>query len=122
MADINYNVSYRVSRGLLNASANANNITANMSVTGLVSQVLTMSTNAVSISTANLSGVGIAFFQNLSTNTASTCSIGIDAGGSFVGFTTLRTGEPAIFRMTPGTTYSVVGTAGSRLRVDITEG
>ena len=65
---------------------------------------------------------GLAFLQNLSTHTAQTASIGIDAGGSFVGFTTLRAGEPAIMRLTPGTNYRAIGTSGTRIRVDITEG
>jgi hypothetical protein len=122
MSDINYSISYRIAKGFLNAQVNAGSATAAMSQTGLLSQTLTLSTNAVSISTANLSSVGLAFIQNLSTATQQTASIGIDAGGSFVGFSTLRAGEPAILRMTSGTIYQAIGGAGARLRVDITEG
>lgn len=122
MADISYSVSYRVSKDFLNAQVASNNVSADMAVAGLQSQTLTLSTNAVSISTANLASVGLAFMQNLSTATASTCSIGIQEGGSFVGFATLRSGEPAIMRLTAGTTYHVKGTTGTRLRVDIMEG
>ena len=122
MSDINYSVSYRVSKGFLNAQVNTGGATAAMNQTGMLSQTLTLSTNAVAISTANLASVGLAFLQNLSTHTAQTASIGIDAGGSFVGFSTLRAGEPAILRMTSGTTYQAIGGAGARLRVDITEG
>lgn len=122
MSDINYSISYRVSKGFLNAQVNAAGVTAAMSDTGMLSQTLTLSTNAVSISTANLGSVGLAFLQNLSTHTAQTASIGIEAGGSFVGFTTLRAGEPAILRLSTGTTYQARGGAGARLRVDITEG
>ncbi len=122
MPDISYSVSYRISKDFLNSSVAANNISANMSLAGLQSQTLTLSTNAVSISTANLANVGLAFMQNLSTAAASTCAIGIEAGGSFVGFTTLRAGEPAIMRLTPGTNYRAIGTSGTRIRVDITEG
>lgn len=122
MSDINYSISYRVSKGFLNSSVNANSVTADMSVTGLLSQTLTLSTSAISISTANLSSVGLAFIQNISTHTSSTCTVGIDAGGSFVGFATLNPGEPAILRLTPGTDYSAKGAAGARLRVDILEG
>ena len=100
----------------------ASSITADMSQTGMLSQTLTLSTNAVSISTANLAAVGLAFLQNLSTATQQTAAIGIEAGGSFVGFTTLRAGEPAILRLATGTTYQAKGGAGARLRVDITEG
>lgn len=122
MADISYSVSYRISKDFLNSSVAANNVTANMTLTGLQSQTLTLSTNAVSISTANLGSVGMAFLQNLSTATASTCQIGIGAGGSFAPFVTLRSGEPAIMRLTTGVDYQAKGVAGTRLRVDITEG
>lgn len=122
MSDINYSVAYRITKGFLSNSVNAGGVTADMAQTGLLSQTLTLSTNAISISTSNLSSVGLAFLQNLSTHTAQTASIGIDAGGSFVGFTTLRAGEPAILRLSSGTTYQAIGGAGTRLRVDITEG
>jgi hypothetical protein len=122
MSDINYSISYRVSKGFLSNSVNVNAATAAMNVAGLLSQTLTLSTNAVSISTANLSSVGLAFLQNISTSTLQTAAIGIAAGGSFVGFATLRAGEPAILRLSSGTTYQATGGAGARLRVDITEG
>jgi hypothetical protein len=48
--------------------------------------------------------------------------VGIEAGGSFVGFATLRGGEPAITRLSSGTEYKAIGVSGARLRVDITEG
>ena len=122
MSDINYSITYRVAKGFLNAQVNANGVTASMSDAGMLSQTLTLSTNAVSISTANLGVVGLAFLQNLSTATQQTAAIGIEAGGSFVGFATMRPGEPALMRLTPGTTYQVRGGAGARIRVDITEG
>lgn len=122
MPDISYSISYLVSKGFLSNSVNAIGVTANMTNTGLLSQTLTLSTNAVSISTANLTSVGLAFLQNLSTSTIQTAAIGIAAGGSFVGFATLRAGEPAIVRLSSGTTYQATGAAGARLRVDITEG
>ena len=122
MSDINYTINYRIAKGFLNAQVNTGGVTASMSQTGMLSQTLTLSTNAVSISTANLASVGLAFLQNLSTHTAQTASIGIEAGGSFVGFTTLRAGEPAIVRLATGTTYQAKGGVGARLRVDITEG
>lgn len=122
MADINYNISYRVAKGFLNNSVNASGVTADMTQAGLLSQTLTCSTNAVTIQTGSLANVGMAFLQNLSTATAQTVTIGIEAGGSFVGLTTLRSGEPAIFRMSSGTTYKAIGGSGSRIRVDITEG
>lgn len=122
MADVSYSINFSVDKGFLRNSINVSNVTANMAQVGMQSLTLTLTTNAVSVSTANLSSVGMAFLRNLSTATASTAQIGIEAGGSFVGLTTMRAGEPAVFRMSPGTDYRVIGTAGTRLRVDITEG
>lgn len=122
MADVTYSLSLRVDKGFLSNVVNVANTTATMDQVGLLSQTLTLSTNAVSISTANLSSVGLAFIQNLSTATQQTAAIGIEAGGSFVGFATLRAGEPAMMRLSSGTEYKVKGGVGARLRVDITEG
>lgn len=122
MADISYSLSIRVDKQNLSNTVQANGITANMANVGLQSMTLTLSTNAVSITTASLSAVGIAFVRNLSTSTTSTAQVGITAGGSFAPFTTLRAGEPQLFRLTTGVDYAATGTAGTRLRVDITEG
>lgn len=122
MADITYSVSMRVDKGNFANQVNVSNVTATMSEVGMKCQTLTVSTNAVSISTAGLSSVGMAFMRNLSTATASVVTVGIEEGGSFVGLASLRAGEPAVFRLASGTNYKAVGTAGSRLRVDITEG
>jgi hypothetical protein len=122
MADISYSVAVKVEKGFLSNNINANGVTAAMTLTGLKSDTYTLSTNASSISTANLGTVGLGFLRNLSTATAATVQIGIEAGGSFVSFATLRAGEPAVMRLSTGTQYQVRGTAGGRLRVDITEG
>jgi len=122
MSDLSYSITYRVAKGFLSSAVNANGVTASMAETGLLSQTLTLSTNAISISTANLSSAGLAFLQNLSTGTLQTAAIGIDDGGSFVSFATLRAGEPAILRLSSGADYQAKGGDGARLRVDITEG
>jgi len=122
MPDISYNVALKLDKDYLNNSVSVVNVTATMSEVGMNSMTLALSTNPVSISTANLSSVGLAFLRNLSTATAATATIGISEGGSFVGFCTLRAGEPSIFRMSTGKDYQAIGTAGTRLRVDITEG
>jgi hypothetical protein len=122
MADISYSVAVKVDKDFLANNINANGVTASMALTGLKSDTYTLSTNASSISTANLGTVGLGFLRNLSTATAATVQIGIEAGGSFVSFATLRAGEPAVMRLSTGTQYQVRGTAGGRLRVDITEG
>jgi hypothetical protein len=122
MPDISYNVSMKLDKDFLNNSVSVVNVTATMSEVGMNSMTLALSTNPVSISTANLTKVGLAFLRNLSTATASTAAIGISEGGSFLGFCTLRAGEPALFRLGSGTNYQAIGVAGTRLRVDITEG
>jgi hypothetical protein len=122
MPDISYNVAMKLDKDYLNNSVSVVNVTATMSEVGMNSMTLALSTNPISISTANLTRVGLAFLRNLATASGATASIGIDAGGSFLGFCTLRAGEPAIFRMGTGTNYQAIGTAGTRLRVDITEG
>lgn len=122
MADISYSISVRVSKDNLDNAVNVSGVTASMSLTGLRSDTYTLSSNAVSISTANLGSVGLAYMRNLSTATASTASIGIGGGGSYLPFASLRAGEAAVLRLASGTSYEAKGTAGARLRVDITEG
>jgi hypothetical protein len=122
MADISYGITINVSKGFLATRVDAAGVTASMGNVGLKSVTYTLTTNAVSISTANLSAVGIAFVRNLSTATSSTAQVGITAGGSFAPFTTLKAGEPQLFRLATGTEYQAVGVAGTRLRVDILEG
>jgi hypothetical protein len=122
MADISYTLSMKVDKEFLSNSVSVGNVTATMSEAGMSSMTMALSTNVTQISTANLSRVGMAFFRNLSTATAATVTIGISEGGSFVGFCTLRAGEPAVLRLSAGTDYRARGTAGTRLRVDITEG
>ena len=122
MADISYSISMRVDKENLSNAVSASAITATMNNVGLQSMTLTLSSSAVSITTANLSSVGMAFVRNLSTATSSTAQIGISAGGSFAPFTVLKAGEPQLFRLASGVEYQARGSAGARLRVDITEG
>lgn len=122
MSDITYSMSLRVDKDNLANQVQISQITASMAQAGYKSAVYDLSTAAISISTANLSSVGLAFLRNLATSSASTAQIGIEAGGSFVSFATLRGSEPAIVRLSSGTDYKATGVAGTRLRVDITEG
>jgi hypothetical protein len=122
MADITYSLSLDVNKDNLANRVQISQVTASMAKAGYKSAVYDLSANAVSISTANLSSVGMAFLRNLSTSSASTAQIGFEAGGSFLSFATLRASEPAILRMSAGTEYQAIGVAGTRIRVDITEG
>lgn len=122
MADVSYSMSMRVSKGYLDDLVSIAGGTAAMSNVGMKSLTITLSTNATSISTANLTAVGMAFMRNLQTSTASTVTIGVDNGG-YAGFSELRSGEGAMLRLVGGVDYQAKGTAeGDRLRVDITEG
>lgn len=122
MSDITYSMSLKVDKGNLVNQIQVSQVTASMAKAGYSSLVYDLTTNATAISTVNLTTVGLAFLRNLSTASASTAQVGIEAGGSFVGFTTLRGSEPAIVRLSAGTEYQAIGVAGTRLRVDITEG
>lgn len=122
MADISYSMSMRVSKGYLDDLVSIAGGTATMDTVGMKSLTITLSTSATSISTANLTSVGMAFLRNLQTSTSSTVTIGVDSGG-FAGFSTLRSGESAMLRLAAGIDYQAKGTAeGDRIRVDITEG
>lgn len=122
MADVSYSMSMRVSKGYLDDLVSISGGTATMDNVGMKSLTITLSTNATSISTANLTAVGMAFMRNLQTSTASTVTIGVDNGG-YAGFSELRSGEGAMLRLVGGVDYQAKGTAeGDRLRVDITEG
>lgn len=122
MSDITYSMSFKVDKDNFVNQIQVTQITATQAKAGYKSVVYDLTTNAVAISTANLTTVGMAFLRNLSTSSASTAQIGIEAGGSFVGFATLRSGEPALLRLSSGTDYQAIGSAGARLRVDIAEG
>jgi len=122
MADVSYSMSMRVSKGYLDDLVSISGGTATMDNVGMKSLTITLSTNATSISTANLSSVGMAFLRNLQTSTASTVTVGVNSGG-YVGFSELRSGEGAMLRLVGGSDYQAKGTTeGDRLRVDITEG
>lgn len=122
MSDITYSMSFRVDKDNFANQIQINQVTASQTRAGYSSLVYDLTTTATSISTANLTTVGMAFLRNLSTSSASTAQVGIEAGGSFIGFTTLRGGEPALVRLSTGTNYQAIGVAGTRLRVDIAEG
>lgn len=122
MADATYGISLNVTKGYLSNQVTVSNVTATMNAVGMKSTIYSLTTNATSISTANLTAVGLAFLRNLSTATASTVQIGLSAGGSFASFSTIKAGEPQLFRLTPGAAYEAIGNAGTSLRVDILEG
>jgi hypothetical protein len=122
MADINYSVSLQVNKSNLTATIPPTTITASMAVVGLQDNVYTLSGTPTSISTSTLTSVGLAVLRNLSTATASTCQVGIVAGGTMYPFASPRPGETAVLRLASGATYQATATAGTRLRVTVSEG
>ena len=122
MADINYSINVKVDKGLLTSSIYVAGVTATMGAAGLHSTIYSLSGTPTTLVTASLSAVGLAFLQNISTATATTCSIGVVSGGTVVPFSAPRPGEAAVLRLAAGSTYQATGTAGCRLRVDVTEG
>lgn len=122
MADITYSIALKVDKGNLSNSINASGVTASMGVDGMQSTTYSLSGTPTSISTANLTSVGLAFLRHLSSSTAATCAVGVVSGTSLITFSSLRPGETAVIRLADGATYQAKGTAGARLRVDITEG
>lgn len=122
MPDVSYGVSLVVNKGYLNSQIQISNVTADMSIEGMQSLVYTLTTTPTDMSTASLTNVGLAFLRNIATSTVATVQIGVDSAGSFVGFATLRAGEPSLLRLTPGKSYQAIGSSNARLRVDITEG
>lgn len=122
MPDISYQASISVTKDFLDTRISVTNVTANMSEVGMQSLTYSLTTNTTSLSTAGLTTVGLAFLRNLSTATVSTAQIGVLSGSNFVSFATLRAGEPAVLRLSGGAQYRAIGTTGTRLRVDVTEG
>ena len=122
MADISIGASMSVAKSNLNNTIFAANVTANMNIAGLRTTVYTLSTTSVSISTANLTSVGVAYFRNLATDTAATAIVSVSNGGAAVPFAAPRPGEPAVMRLASGVSLSATGNTAAILRVDITEG
>lgn len=108
----------RVAKGSLVNQVNAAGVTASMSIGGMKSQTLDLTGTPVAINTTGISVLGMAFAVNISTHTAAT--VALAANGAT--FCKQRYGEPAIMRLVDGQTYTALGTVGSRIRVDITEG
>lgn len=122
MADVNIGTSLIVSKGGLSQTIYTSNVTANMSQAGLRTTVYTLSTNASSISTANLSAVGVAHIQNIATDTNATALVSVVSGANTIAFASLRPGEPAMLRLAQNVSFQATGHTAALLRVDITEG
>lgn len=122
MADLTLGTTIIVNKGNLSTNLYAANITAAMSQAGIKTTVYTLSTTAVSLSTANLSSVGVAQFWNISSDTSATALLSAISGANVVAFAAPRPGEPAMMRLAGGVSFQATGHTAAILRVDITEG
>ena len=124
MADITYNLTIRATKDNFANSISVSSVTANMNLAGVSSVVLPLSATTTAISTATLNSVGLAYLQNLSTDTVTitTAKVGVVSGGTFYPFTTLLPGEVAVLRLATGSQFAAQGATAARLRVDILEG
>lgn len=122
MADLTLGTTIIVNKGNLSTNLYAANITAAMSQAGIKTTVYTLSTTAVSLSTANLSSVGVAQFWNISSDTSATVLLSAISGANVVAFAAPRPGEPAMMRLAGGVSFQATGHTAAILRVDITEG
>ena len=122
MADLTLGTSLVVDKGNLQSTRYVSNATAAMSQTGMKTTVYTLSSTAVSITTANLAAVGVAHFQNIATDTNATALVSVVSGTSTVAFAAPKPGEPMMFRVATGVSFQATGHTAAILRVDITEG
>ena len=124
MADINYTITGTVSKGSFRQTFNAAAVTANMSVNGLYSVSLDLSTAITVVSTASLTSLGVCFAQNLATTATHTVSFGRYDGPSTTlhETLTLRAGESAVLRLAAGSYAAKAAVAGSRMMLTIYEG
>lgn len=121
MPDLTLGTTIVVSKGNLSANLYSANVTASMSQAGFKTTVYTLSSTAVSLSTANLSAVGVGQFWNISTDTNATVLVSAVSGANVVGFAAPRPGEPALLRLASGVSFQATGHTASILRVDIFE-
>lgn len=121
MPDISYTISGQVTKGSLSQQFNASGVTANMDTAGVLAVTLNLTTNATSISTANLGAVGLAFVRSLATTTTHTVSFGRLVSGTLHETVRLKAGEAAVLRLAAGDYAARAAVAGSRMVVTIYE-
>jgi hypothetical protein len=97
--------------------------TAAVSFAGYKVQSPTLGTAVSQISTATIGTLGYAFLRSLVTTTQSTCTITFGSldGTSLREVVRLRPGEPAMFRLAPGTYAAKAADEGYRMLVAIIE-
>ena len=121
MADLNFTITGRISKGSLRQSFAANGVTADMATAGVSSVTLELGTATSSVSTANLGAVGLCFARSLATETTHTVSFGRVSGGTLYETVRLKGGEAALMRLAPGNYAAKSAVEGSRLVLTIYE-
>jgi len=124
MADLNFTITGRISKGSLRQSFAANGVTADMAdmaTAGVAAVTLELGTATSSVSTANLGAVGLCFARSLATETTHTVSFGRVSGTSLYETVRLKGGEAALMRLAPGNYAAKSAVEGSRLVLTIYE-
>lgn len=125
MSDVVYSINATLSKSALSQAFLAAGITADCSVSGLVTQTLTPGTAAATtteISTATLTSVGLFFARNLHTSSVATVSFGQLSGGVLVPTVSLRGGEAAFGRLAAGSYAAKADLPNTKLVITIIEG
>lgn len=122
MADATMSFQVQATKGSFSQTFIASGITADMDVAGVMAIPATLGTTPVTLSTAALSALGIAFIQNLATDSTHIVTFGRWDGTTLWGSAALRGGEKAIFRMEPGNYAWKASVAGVRALAQILEG
>lgn len=121
MADLNYTITGKVSKGSLSQSFAASGVTASMATGGVVAVTLELGTATSSVSTANLGAVGLCFARSLATTETHTVSFGRLNGTSLYETVRLKAGEAAVMRLAAGDYAAKSAVEGSRLVLTIYE-
>jgi hypothetical protein len=122
MADATMSFQVQATKGSFSQSFIASGITADMDVAGVMAIPATLGTSPVTLSTAALSALGIAFVQNLATDSTHVVTFGRWDGTTLWGSAALRGGEKAVFRMEPGNYAWKANVANVRALAQILEG
>lgn len=121
MPDISFTISALVTKGALNQTFNAANVTADIATAGMLAVTLDLNTNVTTISTANMGALGLCYARSLATTTTHTVSFGRYSGGTLYESVRLKAGEAALLRLAPGDYAAKANVAGSRLLLNIIE-
>lgn len=121
---LTFSITGLVVKGSLNQAISATGVTAEMSSTGMMAVTLQLGTATTQIATANMSTLGYAFARSLVTATAATATVSFGrlVAGTLHESCTLRPGEAAALRLSPGDYAAKAAVPGSGLVLEVFEG